>query len=119
MFADAIRFPDIANPQFCPRLDAKNKKSDFDVESKGVLGLKYGTFLHYAIAHLRRADGAVPPHTSGRKAMDLLDVRSPARLCCMHCRRLNYFRGLSYSDSFVTATILLRPRLQRQILSLC
>ena len=61
MFADAIMFQDIANPQFCPQ-DAKNKKSDDYVESKGVLGLKFSTSLHYAIAHLSRADGALPAY---------------------------------------------------------
>lgn len=79
MFDDAIRFPDIHDPQFCPRPDSKNKKSDAYVESKGVLGIRYSTSLHYTIAHLRRADGTLPPHASGRKAMDLLDVRSPPR----------------------------------------
>ena len=76
IFADLIRFPDIPNPQFCPRPDSKNKKSDDYVESKGVLGLRYSTSLHYAIGHLRRADGALPPHSSGRKALDLLDRNS-------------------------------------------
>ena len=122
MFADAIRFQDIAYPQFCSRPDAKNKKSDDYVESKGV---RLSWRLGFEVQHISalcycpppRADGALPPHTSGRKAMDLLDVHSPARFCCMHCRRLNCFQGLSYSDSFMTATILLRPLLQRQILS--
>ena len=62
MFADAIRFPDIPNPQFCPRPDTKNKKSEDYVESKGVLGLRYTTTLHYTIAHISRlgAECALP-----------------------------------------------------------
>ena len=52
--------------------------------SKGVLGLRYNTPLHYTIAHLYRAYRALPQHLSIRKALDLLDVRSPARFCCMH-----------------------------------
>ena len=86
MFAETIRFLDIPNPQFCPRTDTKNKKSEDYVESKGVLDLRYSTSLHYAIiTHLRRANSALPAHASGRKAVDLLDVRSPARFCSMNC----------------------------------
>ena len=84
IFADLIRFPDIIDPQFCPRPDSKNKKSDDYVESKGVLGLRYSTSLHYAIGHLRRADGALPSHSSGRQALALLD-RSSSRFYFFFC----------------------------------
>ena len=58
----------------CPPPDAKAKKSGEYVESKGVLAEKYDVLrvLHFAIAHMRRVDGALPPHSSGRKAVDLL-----------------------------------------------
>jgi len=56
----------------CPPPDAKAKKSADYVESKGVLAEKYDVLLHFAIAHMRRVDGALPPHSSGRKALDLL-----------------------------------------------
>ena len=56
----------------CPPPDAKAKKSAEYVESKGVLAEKYDVLLHFAIAHMRRVDGALPPHSSGRKAPDLL-----------------------------------------------
>jgi len=56
----------------CPPPDAKAKKSAEYVESKGVLAEKYDVLLHFAIAHMRRVDGALPPHSSGRKALDLL-----------------------------------------------
>ena len=56
----------------CPPPDAKAMKSAKYVESKGVLAEKYDILLHFAIAHTRRVDGALPPHSSGRKALDLL-----------------------------------------------
>ena len=56
----------------CPPPDTKAKTSAEYVESKGVLAEKYDVLLHLAIAHIRRVDGALPPHSSGRKALDLL-----------------------------------------------
>ena len=50
----------------------KAKKSAENVESKGVLAEKYDVLLHFAIAHMCRVEGALPPHSSGRKALDLL-----------------------------------------------
>ena len=104
MLSAAIRFPDIENPHLCPRPDSKNKKADDYVESKGVLGYRYSTSLHYAIARLRRVDGALPAHSSGKKALDLLDTQSPNRCCnvqcwcfsrqawhCIHCCNGRYF----------------------------
>ena len=64
MYADAIRFPDIPNPQFCSLQHTKHKKSEDYVQSKGFLGLRYSTSMHYAIAHLSRADSAQPAHSS-------------------------------------------------------
>lgn len=65
-------FPDIDSTIVCPPPDAKAKKRDDYVESKGVLAERYDVLLHFAIAHMRRADGALAPHSSGRKALDLL-----------------------------------------------
>ena len=56
----------------CPPPDAKAKKSAEYVESKGVLAEKYDVLLHFAITHMRRVDGALPQHSSGCKALDLL-----------------------------------------------
>ena len=92
MYAGVIRYPDIHDPQFCPRPDSKKKKSEDYVESKGVLGMRYSSSLHYTIAHLRRADGALPAHATGRKAMDLLNVHSAPRFSCMN------FDGFFYSN---------------------
>jgi hypothetical protein len=36
------------------------------------LGLRYDPLMHFAIAHLRRVDGALPPISSGAKALNLL-----------------------------------------------
>jgi hypothetical protein len=57
---------------FCPPPDKKAKKADGYTESIGVLGLKYDPLMHYAIAHLRRVDGALPPLANGAKALNLL-----------------------------------------------
>lgn len=105
MFAGAIRFPDILNPQFCPKPDSKAKKSSEYVESKSVLGLRYSTSLHYTIAHLRRADGAFPPHSSGRKAMNLLDVKSPARFCCILIHVIQLICSYSFTTAIVADTL--------------
>jgi len=56
----------------CPAPDAKAKKSDTYVESKGVLALRYDILMHFAIAYMRRLDGAEPPLACGRKSLDLL-----------------------------------------------
>ena len=62
-----------ANVIFCPPPDAKTKKSDSYVESKGVLGVKHDLPLNIAIAHMRRLDGSLPVQAStGRKPLDLL-----------------------------------------------
>ena len=63
----------------CPPPDAKAKKSTEYVESKGVLAEKYDILLHFAIAHMRRVDGALPQQSCGRKALDLLAKESEHR----------------------------------------
>ena len=63
----------------CPTPDANAKKSAEYVESKGVLAEKYDVLLHFAIAHMRRVDGALPQHSSGRKALDLLAKKGEHR----------------------------------------
>ena len=78
MFAG--RFPDVDSPYFCPPPDAKETKSVEYKESLGVLGLQYDMPLHFAIAHMRRADGALPPNAAnGRKALDLLGAKGSKR----------------------------------------
>ena len=65
-------FPDITSTIVCPPPDAKAKKAADYVESKGVLAERYDVLMHFAIAHMRRADGALPPHSSGRKTLNFL-----------------------------------------------
>jgi hypothetical protein len=36
-------------------------------ESLGVLGMDYDLNLHYAVAHMRSIDGALPVHVATRK----------------------------------------------------
>ena len=36
---------------------------------------KYEIFLHFAIAHMCRVDSALPQHSPGRKALDLLATK--------------------------------------------
>ena len=84
----AVRFPQANSAKFCPPPDRKDKKSADYTESVGQLGLDpastYDVNLHYAIAHLRRVDGALPPTGSGRKALDLLAGKGQAR-CVVAC----------------------------------
>ena len=67
------------------RSDSKIKKADDYVESKGVLGYKYNTSLHYAIAGLCSVDGALPAHSRGKKALDLIDPHIPNRCWYVQC----------------------------------
>ena len=65
-------------------------KSTEYVVSKGVLAEKYDILLHFAIAHMRRVDGALPSHSSGRKALNLLANEGEHRWylfpsCCVMC----------------------------------
>ena len=68
----------------CPPPDAKAKKSAEYVESKGVLAEKYDVLLHFAMAHMCRVDGALPQHSSGRKALDLLAKEGEHRWSLFH-----------------------------------
>ena len=83
----------------CPPPDSKNKRSDTYVEAKGILAAKYDIHLHMAIGHLRRADGALPNHSSGRKALDLLGEPGKPRytvwclLCAVFFFMCNVLRG--------------------------
>jgi len=65
-------FSDIDSTIVCPPPDPKAKRAADYVESKGVLAERYDVMMHFAIAHMRRADGVLPPHSSGRKALDFL-----------------------------------------------
>ena len=49
------------------------------MQSIGVLGIRYDANLHYAIAHLRRVDGALPPAANGMKALNLLAAANEPR----------------------------------------
>jgi hypothetical protein len=74
----------------CPAQDRKHKKADDYTESVGQLGLDppstYDIQLHFAIAHMRRADGAAfQPSSSGKKAMDLLAGKQLPR-CIVFCQ---------------------------------
>ena len=104
MLSAAIKVPDIENQQLCPGPDSKNKKADDYVESKGVLGCRYSTSLHYAIASLCSVNGALPAHSRGKKALYLLDTQSQNSCCnvqcwcfprqawhCIHCCNGRYF----------------------------
>lgn len=63
----------------CPLPGKKSQKSDDTyIESAvvSVLALDYHIHLHYAVAHMRRTDGALPPHVgTGRKALNFLAGR--------------------------------------------
>ena len=65
-------FSDIDSTIVCPPPASKAKRAADYVESKGVLAEHYDIMMHFAIAHMRRADGALPQHSSGRKALDFL-----------------------------------------------
>ena len=65
-------YPDIASDIFCPPPDKKAKNDADYKESIGALGVKYDPLMHFAIAHLRRVDGALPPLSNGSKALNLL-----------------------------------------------
>ena len=104
MLASAVRFLEFENPQLCPRPDSKNMKADDYAKSKGVLDYKYSTSLHYAIALLRRVDGALPAHSSGKKALDF--ARHTQSKQVLLCAVL----------TFCPSSLALHSLLQRQIL---
>ena len=77
-----FRFPNVKNPKMCPPMGKKSTKSDDYEESEylSVLGMDYDLHLHYALAHMRRVDGALPAHAaSGRKALDFLAGKGKQR----------------------------------------
>ena len=81
MFA-IFRFPHVKNPRMCPPPGKKSSQLEESAmfESLGVLGTDYDLNLHYAMAHMRRVDGALPPHTStGRKALNFLEGKGKIR----------------------------------------
>jgi hypothetical protein len=85
-----VRFPQSKLARLCPAPDRKHKKADDYTESVGQLGLDppstYDIQLHFAIAHMRRADGAAfQPSSSGKKAMDLLAGKQLPR-CIVFCQ---------------------------------
>ena len=77
----------------CPPQGKRAKNADDYVEAEylGVLATDpkntYDAHLHYAIAHMRRADGALPPHeATGRKTLDFLAGKRQPR-CDLLCAR--------------------------------
>ena len=71
------------NPKQCPPPGRKAKKEDDFEEVLGVMALDpkttYDMQLHFALAHMRRADGDLPPLNNGRKALDFLAGRGQPR----------------------------------------
>jgi hypothetical protein len=56
----------------CPPSVAK-AKSERDPTAVGPFqGVDYDLYLHYAIGHMRRVDGALPDFADGAKALDFL-----------------------------------------------
>lgn len=93
---DRFRFPHVKNPKICPppgKKSIKNSDEYQESEHRGVLALEYDLQLHYALAHMRRADGALPPHQSGRLALHFLAGKGqprcnlivPCSLCLCKC----------------------------------
>ena len=77
----------------CPPQGKKARNADDydEADYLGVLALDprntYDPHLHYAIAHMRRADGALPPHeATGRKTLDFLAGKRQPR-CDLLCAR--------------------------------
>jgi hypothetical protein len=63
---------------FCPPPSIKSKKNpelseaENTADKVGAFARDYDMMLHFAIAHMRRVDGALPPKQDGTKALDLL-----------------------------------------------
>ena len=72
-------YPHATNDVVCPPPDKKAKHSPDYKESIGVIGVNYDPLMHFAIAHLRRVDGALPPAANGTKALNLLAPANTAR----------------------------------------
>ena len=89
--------------------NSKTNKSEDYVKSNGVLGTVHLCTILLPISSQSMASGALPAHSSRRKAIDLLDVSCPARFFYMLCRR---------NVDLCFILIDLWP-LQRQILSHC
>ena len=70
------RWPSQKYKYFCPPRaikDTKRRAADDEGEEKlGALGHDYDILLHFAIAHMRRVDGALPGKQDGTKSLDLL-----------------------------------------------
>jgi hypothetical protein len=75
---------------FCPPPPKRGKQTQESEEADGLgidkvrsaLGNEYSKLLHYCIAHLRRADGALRPKSESRTvgSMNLLAEGDTARL---------------------------------------
>lgn len=73
------RFPKEGSVYMCPPPDAKSKRQEGYVKSKGVMYDNYDSQLHYALAHLRRVDAKAAAGPDGRKPLNLLAGREKSR----------------------------------------
>ena len=73
------RWPTQQYKYFCPppsikataKLSAEDNL-DHSVEKLGAMGHDYDILLHFAVAHMRRVDGALQPRPDGTKPLNLL-----------------------------------------------
>jgi hypothetical protein len=64
------RFQNVKNPKMCPPQGKRATKSDDYVESEylGGMTLDYDIQMHFVVAHMRSADGALTPHAGSGQA---------------------------------------------------
>ena len=109
MSADSIRFPDSANPQFCPLQFCHRKEVRPLCGVQRCLGFEvpYSTPLHYTIAH---SDSRTVTESTvlcprireeGRRLICSMSTVHPGSVVCI-AEGLFSFYG--FSDSFMTAT---------------
>ncbi len=83
-FCSALRERVLANPLFPALLKllarAGQRREEERIDKvRSALGEAYNMELHYAIAHMRRWDGAYPELPTGAKAVDLLKTEKGPR----------------------------------------
>jgi hypothetical protein len=77
---------------FCPPAarcnTSKYEESEKVGKVRSALGLCYKPDLHYALGHMRRWDGAIPPLANGTKVVDILaeDGKPRSVLLARQCR---------------------------------
>ena len=70
-----IRLVQVLVPPASNKSTAKQSSEDDQEHSEeklGALGQDYDILLHFAVAHLRRVDGALQPRPDGTKSLNLL-----------------------------------------------